>query len=78
MKRWLMATGLVMMMAGMAGAQAPGDEPREETFEDELVPGDYASPLGEILPVRDRGRRVSLIRTRNGFMPELYKSVETI
>lgn len=47
-------------------------------FEDDLVTGDLVRPDGEMLNVRRRGRRASLIRVREHFLPELLKSVETL
>ena len=48
----------------------------EFRFDDELVPGDYASPEGEVLEARLRAPRQSLIRVRPHFVPEMLKSVE--
>jgi hypothetical protein len=47
-------------------------------FEDDLVTGDLVRPDGELLSARRRGRRVSLIRIREHFIPELLKSVENL
>lgn len=47
-------------------------------FDDHDVEGGYRSPLGESLTVRRRAGRVSLVRPRVHFVPELLKSVERI
>lgn len=47
-------------------------------FEDDLVTGDLVRPDGELLNVRRRGRRASLIRVREHFIPEMLKSVENL
>ncbi|RLB53229.1 MAG: hypothetical protein DRJ42_12495 [Deltaproteobacteria bacterium] len=47
-------------------------------FEDDLVTGDLVRPDGEMLNVRRRGSRASLIRIREHFIPEMLKSVEDL
>ena len=47
-------------------------------FEDDLVTGDLVRPDGELLNVRRRGSRSSLIRIREHFIPEMLKSVENL
>jgi len=47
-------------------------------FEDDLVTGDLVRPDGEVLQVRKRGQRQSLIRIRDNFLPEMLKSVEDL
>ncbi len=47
-------------------------------FEDDLVTGDLVRPDGELLSVRRRGARSSLIRIREHFIPEMLKSVENL
>ncbi len=64
-----------------AGAQEATSEPTGPTsydFEDDLVTGDLVRPDGELLSVRRRGRRASLIRIREDFIPEMLKSVEKL
>ncbi|MBX3273597.1 MAG: hypothetical protein KF729_25260 [Sandaracinaceae bacterium] len=61
--------------AAAQGATAP-DVSYE--FEDDNVEGGYRSPLGDIIRVPPRGSRVSLVRPRVHFVPELVKSIETI
>jgi len=66
--------GLVLGGASMASAQ----ESTTYDFEDDLVTGDLVRPDGEMLQVRRRGRRASLIRVREHFIPEMLKSVENL
>jgi hypothetical protein len=64
-----------------ATAQTEGAKPARETtydFEDDLVTGDLVRPDGELLNVRRRGQRSSLIRIREHFVPEMLKSVENL
>lgn len=68
------------LLLGVSGAYAQ-DEPSRETtydFEDDLVSGDLVRPDGEQLVVRRKGRRASLIRVREHFIPEMLKSVEDL
>ena len=58
-------------------AQDPSGETTYD-FDDDLVSGDLVRPDGEILNVRRRGRRSSLIRIREHFVPEMLKSVEDL
>jgi hypothetical protein len=63
------------------GAKKPeGGEPAATTydFEDDLVTGDLVRPDGELLNVRRRGNRASLIQIREHFIPEMLKSVEDL
>lgn len=75
------------MLCTPAGAHAdPPQEPpatRDEslttyTFEDDEVLGGTTRPLGEVLVVRDRPERASLVRAREHFVRELLKSVEAL
>jgi hypothetical protein len=80
----------VLGVAGMASAQSKGGNagtPQEATgnpgttsydFEDDLVTGDLVRPDGELLSVRRRGNRASLIQIREHFIPEMLKSVEDL
>lgn len=63
-----------------ASAQDQGGAEAATTydFEDDLVTGDLVRPDGELLNVRRRGRRASLIRVREHFIPEMLKSVENL
>ena len=75
--------GACVVMAGAwtVSASAQDAEPAGETtydFDDDLVSGDLVRPDGELLNVRRRGRRASLIRIREHFIPEMLKSVEDL
>ena len=60
-------------------AQEPAtDNTTTYDFEDDLVTGDLVRPDGELLNVRRRGRRSSLIQIREHFIPEMLKSVEDL
>ena len=86
MKKLWMAMALGMVFGGVtllagtstAAAQDAGGETTTYDFEDDLVTGDLVRPDGEMLSVRRRGRRASLIRVREHFIPEMLKSVESL
>ena len=59
-------------------AAAEDDGATTYDFEDDLVTGDLVRPDGELLSVRRRGRRSSLIQIREHFIPEMLKSVEDL
>ena len=65
---------------GAAGAKKAGGEPAATSydFEDDLVTGDLVRPDGELLSVRRRGNRASLIQISEHFIPEMLKSVEDL
>jgi hypothetical protein len=66
-------------LVGTSSAAAQdGGEATTYDFEDDLVTGDLVRPDGEMLSVRRRGRRASLIRIREHFVPEMLKSVENL
>lgn len=50
----------------------------EYAFDDEAVLGDTIQPGGEVLHVRKRGERQSLVRARSHFVRELLESVERL
>lgn len=64
-----------LMLPALGSAQ---DDATTYDFEDDLVSGDLVRPDGELLNVRRRGRRSSLIRIREHFIPEMLKSVEDL
>lgn len=67
------------LLAPIAAAQdGAGEAATTYDFEDDLVTGDLVRPDGEMLNVRRRGRRASLIRVREHFIPEMLKSVENL
>lgn len=62
-----------------AGGGGGGDEDTTTyDFDDDLVTGDLVRPDGEMLNVRKRGDRASLIQIREHFIPEMLKSVEDL
>ena len=82
----------LLVIGALAGAMVPflgsspvqaqdaagGGDATTYDFEDDLVSGDLVRPDGEMLSVRRRGRRQSLIRIREHFIPEMLKSVEDL
>jgi hypothetical protein len=79
--RFALVAVFVLGVAGAARAQDGVVQLEEATtydFEDDLVTGDLVRPDGELLNVRRRGRRASLVRVRDNFIPELLKSVENL
>jgi len=83
-RRTLMLASLLCALLASAGHAAADDthSPKSEqradltaySFEDQLVVGDTLRPDGEVLQVRNRGARESLVRARTHFVPELLKS----
>jgi hypothetical protein len=73
----LVLGGLVLAPMAMA-QEAQGEGTTTYDFEDDLVTGDLVRPDGELLNVRRRGSRSSLIRIREHFIPEMLKSVEDL
>lgn len=79
MRRLLLAALFASATATVAPvAMAQEGETTTYDFEDDLVQGDLVRPDGELLNVRRRGRRASLIRVREHFIPEMLKSVENL
>ncbi|MCB9593189.1 MAG: hypothetical protein H6719_10690 [Sandaracinaceae bacterium] len=80
MRTTLMTLAAILTLSLSTAAMAQDREDPETTydFEDDDVQGEYRSPLGESIVVRQGAGRVSLVRPRLHFMPELMKSVETI
>ena len=64
--------------AGTPAAAGGEAGPTSYDFEDDLVQGDLVRPDGELLSVRRRGNRASLIQIREHFIPEMLKSVEDL
>lgn len=73
----LILVSMSLGVVGTASAQEGGDTTTYD-FEDDLVQGDLVRPDGEMLNVRRRGRRASLIRVREHFVNEMLKSVENL
>lgn len=57
---------------------AGGDVLAQYTFDDQQVVGGGTAPLGEVLVVRPRDERGSLVRARDAFVRELIRSVEAL
>jgi hypothetical protein len=76
----LLLTAALVLPALTASAQDAAGQPEATTydFDDDLVTGDLVRPDGEQLVVRRRGRRGTLIRPREHFIPEMLKSVEDL
>jgi hypothetical protein len=80
-KKLLLGIAFGLVLGGSSFASTPIASAQESTtydFEDDLVTGDLVRPDGEMLQVRRRGRRASLIRVREHFIPEMLKSVENL
>ena len=76
----LLASSGLALAQDEGGAKKAGGEPAATSydFEDDLVTGDLVRPDGELLSVRRRGNRASLIQIREHFIPEMLKSVEDL
>ena len=74
----VLALGLSLTGFAVTGSASAQDDGTTYDFEDDLVTGDLVRPDGELLSVRRRGRRASLIRVREHFIPEMLKSVENL
>lgn len=74
----LVILGAAMLVVAPVSAQDGGGDTTTYDFEDDLVTGDLVRPDGEMLNVRRRGSRSSLIRIREHFVPEMLKSVENL
>ncbi len=64
--------------APAGGGDSGGAEATTYDFEDDIVDGDLVRPDGELLNVRRRGQRSSLIRVKEHFINEMLKSVEDL
>jgi hypothetical protein len=79
MRTLLLALALSSLTVPALAQEASGEPPPTEyNFDDDLVEGDLVRPDGEMLNVRRRGRRGSLIRIREHFIPEMLKSIEDL
>jgi hypothetical protein len=74
----VLALSLSVLSAAPAVAEDSNTEPTEYHFDDDLVDGTARAPTGEVLFVRKRGARESLIRVREHWIRELYQSVEEL
>lgn len=73
----LLAAALVLPTVTVSAQDAEAGATTYD-FDDDLVTGDLVRPDGEQLIVRRRGRRGTLIRPREHFIPEMLKSVEDL
>ncbi len=75
----LSALSLSVLLTATAAAQDHDAAPDTNyTFNDDDVLGNRVDPNGEVLNVRTRHGRESLVRPRVHFVPELLESVERI
>lgn len=75
LRGFVFAAVLVGAMQGVASAQ----QPQEFNFTDgESVSGNLMRPDGEIIDVPRTGRRPSLIRIRESFIPEMLRSADNL
>ena len=77
MKKLIRAAAFVSVVAfsGVAMAQ---DDTTTYDFEDDLVTGDLVRPDGDGIFGKVAGKRTTLIRIREHFIPEMLKSVEDL
>ena len=78
MNKLLTVFAFLLIGALASPVLAQEDNQTSYDFEDDLVQGDLVRPDGENLMVRRKGARMSLIRIREHFIPELLKSVENL
>jgi hypothetical protein len=64
--------------AGNASADDHRPAPTEFSFDDTRVDGTLQAPKGEVLFVRKRAQRESLIKVREKWVDELVQSVENL
>ena len=70
-----------LLPAAVARADEPATKPNEPvsySFDDDEVLGNTVAPYGEVMNVRKRGQRASLVRARGSFVVELLHSVEAL
>ena len=68
----------VAAAATQAQAEPPSQDPVEYQFDDDKVSGDLVAPLGEVLSVRGKGDKQSLVRARRSFIDKLLRAVENL
>ena len=77
----LLPMTFVLGLAAVAAAQDSEREIRpdtEFTFDDDEVIGETDNPMGSLLQWRPRPQRVTLVRPRTHFVPEMLRSIERI
>jgi hypothetical protein len=79
---WIFVLPLVGLPLAAAaeefGPATSSSVPTEYHFGDDMVRGSQKSSSGEVLYVRTRQSRESLVRVREHWLPELYQSVEDL
>jgi hypothetical protein len=80
MKAWMLAIAVLLAPGLVRAEEPPPNAPAQLSyaFDDELIEGDLARPETEVLHVRRRGQRASLISVRTSYYAELLKSVEDL
>ena len=85
MRAKLLAAGIaasVVLASSAAWADVEKSQRTDEgdyhIFKDDPLNADGLDTLGVVLKVRDIAARVTLIRPRTSFVPEMYKSVENL
>lgn len=78
-----LSIALAFMLASSAVARADEpsrgpDEPTRYSFDDDKVMADTVGPMGEVMMIRKRPQRESLVRARDSFVVELLHSVEAL
>ena len=73
----------ILCASSSVRAEPPAPEPAAYdvttyTFDDTAVLGDTVGAMGEVLQVRQRPNRESLIRVRESYVRELFTSVEAL
>lgn len=79
MKKAIQAVAFVGVL-GFSGLAMAQDDSGTTTydFEDDLVTGDLVRPDGDGIFGKVAGKRTTLIRIREHFIPEMLKSVEDL
>jgi hypothetical protein len=86
-KRWLSVCFTFMLPATPTLAEPPTKATATNAdisnvvayeFGDEQVSGDLVAPLGEVLTVRNKNNKHSLVRARGSFIDKLVRAVENL
>ncbi len=78
MKKVIQAAAFVGVLGFSGMAMAQDDNTTTYDFEDDLVTGDLVRPDGDGIFGKVAGKRTTLIRIREHFIPEMLKSVEDL
>jgi hypothetical protein len=78
----LIGISLVIPANQIAAEPSPSDEDThkvvEHAFDDDQVFGDLVAPLGEVLTVRGKHKKETLVRARRSFIDQLVRAVEDL